>query len=98
MAIDGTYKVEIESPMGIMGVTLTLKTSGAVLSGASEGSFGKTTFTGKVNGDDISWDSEINSPVGKMPLAFKGKIKGNDFTGEVNTGMFGNFPFKGKRV
>jgi hypothetical protein len=98
MAIDGTYKIEIESPIGIMGVTLTLQTRGEVLNGASESSFGKTTFSGKVNGDAVSWDSRLNGPIGEMQLSFKGKIEGNDFTGEVSIGMFGSFPFKGKRV
>ncbi|MGD0795191.1 MAG: hypothetical protein ABR958_06360 [Dehalococcoidales bacterium] len=98
MAIDGTYKIEINSPMGLLEVKLNFKVSGAILNGSSDSSFGKSTFTGKVNGDEVSWDSEVNGPMGKMQFSFKGKIKGNDFSGEVNTGMFGTYPFKGKRV
>jgi hypothetical protein len=98
MAIDGTYKIAIDSPMGNQEVNLTFKTKGAVLTGSSESSVGKTTFTGKVNGDEVAWDSEINGPMGKMNFSFKGKIKGDDFIGEVKTGMFGTYSFKGKRV
>lgn len=98
MAIDGTYKIEIDSPMGTQEVKLTFKAKGAILNGSSDSSFGKSTFTGKVNGDEVSWDSERNGPMGKMQLSFKGKIKGNDFSGEVSTGMFGTYPFKGKKV
>ena len=39
----------------------------------------------------------IDGPMGKMKLSFKGAIKGNDFSGEVNTGFFGTYPFKGKK-
>ncbi len=98
MAIDGTYEIEIDSPMGKQETKLTLKAKGTTLTGSSESSFGQSTFTGKVNGDQVTWDSEINGPMGKMKLTFSGKIKGNDFSGEVKAGMFGTYPFKGKRV
>ena len=98
MAIDGIYKIEIDSPMGAMAVTLTLKGKGSVLEGSSESSFGTSKFTGKVNGEEVSWDSETNGPMGKMELSFAGKIKGADFSGEVKAGNFGTYPFKGKKV
>jgi hypothetical protein len=98
MAIDGTYIIEIDSPMGTQEVKLTLKAEGATLSGSSESSFGQTTFTGTVDGSKVAWNSEINGPIGKMELSFTGQISGDDFTGEVKAGMFGTYPFKGKRV
>jgi hypothetical protein len=98
MAIDGTYKIEIDSPMGKQETKLTLKAKGTVLTGSSESSMGISTFTGKVNGDQVTWDSEINGPMGIMALSYSGKIKGNDFSGEVKAGNFGTYPFKGKKV
>jgi hypothetical protein len=98
MAIDGNYEIEIDTPMGTQTIKLNFKTKGAVLNGSSESPFGKSRFTGKVNGDEVSWDAEITSPMGKMQLSFKGKIVGDTFNGDVNTGVFGTFPFHGKRV
>jgi hypothetical protein len=98
MAIDGNYKIEIDSPMGAQEVKLTLKAKGTVLEGSSESSFGKSNFTGKVKGDEVSWTNETNGPMGKMELTFTGKIIGNDFSGDVKAGMFGTYPFKGKKV
>jgi hypothetical protein len=98
MAINGTYQIEIETPMGSQETQLTFKVTGATLNGSSESSFGQSEFTGTVNGDKVAWNSEINGPMGKMRLSFKGKIKGDDFTGEVEAGMFGTYPFKGKRI
>jgi hypothetical protein len=98
MAIDGTYKIEIESPMGALEIKVTIKARGAVLEGTSESSIGTSRFTGKVKGDEVSWDYETNSPMGKMELFFTGKIKGTDFSGNVKAGNFGTYPFKGKKI
>jgi hypothetical protein len=98
MAVDGTYKIEIDTPIGKQESKLTLKAAGAKLSGTMESSFGTTKFTGgTVKGNDISWNMEITSPMGKMALAYKGKVAGNDISGEVKAGDFGT-SFKGKRV
>ena len=40
MAIDGTYKIEIDTPMGKQEATLTLKTAGDKLSGTAESAYG----------------------------------------------------------
>ena len=58
MAVDGTYKIEMESPMGKMEITLTLKTDGDSLSGSSASQMGTTEFSGgKVNGDNFELES-----------------------------------------
>jgi len=98
MAVDGTYKIEIDSPMGKMESKLTFKTKGNVLTGKTESQMGTNDFTGKVNGNEFSWESEIESPMGKMNLTYKGKVTGNDISGEVTAGNFGSSPFKGKKV
>jgi hypothetical protein len=99
MAIDGNYKIEIDTPMGKQESALTLKTDGARLSGSMESPMGTMEFSGgKVNGDEVSWDMEISTPMGNMKLEYKGAVKGDDISGEVKAGNFGISPFKGKRV
>ncbi len=98
MAIDGTYKIEIDTPMGKQEATLTLKTSGGKLTGTADSAFGKSDFTGTVKGNEVAWDTEISSPMGQMKLEYTGKISGNDISGEVKAGNFGSSPFKGKKV
>jgi hypothetical protein len=99
MAVDGTYKIEIESPMGKQESTLTLKTDGDKLSGSMDSMFGKQDFSGgSVKGDDIAWVMEISGPMGNMKLEYTGKVSGNDISGSVKAGDFGSSPFKGKRV
>jgi hypothetical protein len=99
MSVDGTYKVEIDTPMGKQEAKITLKTSGNSLSGTMENPMGNASFSGgTVNGSDVSWKAEVSSPMGKLTLAFTGKVNGSDISGEVSIGAFGSSPFKGKRV
>ncbi len=98
MAIDGTYKVEIDTPIGKQESTLTLKTDGDKLSGMAESMMGKTDFTGTVKGDAVAWTMEVSTPMGQMKLEFSGKITGSDIAGEVKMGNFGSAPFKGKKA
>jgi hypothetical protein len=99
MAVDGTYNIEVDTPMGKQESKLTLKSAGVKLNGTIESSFGKNSFTGgTIKGNEVSWSMEINSPMGNLKLDYKGKVSGNDISGEVKAGDFGTSPFKGKRV
>lgn len=98
MAVDGTYNIEIDTPMGKQESKLTLQSSGDKLSGSMESMFGKNDFTGTVNGGDVAWSMEISSPMGNMKLDYKGKVSGSDISGEVKAGDFGSSPFRGKKI
>jgi hypothetical protein len=99
MAVDGAYKIEIDTPMGKQESKLTLKTAGNKLSGSIDSPFGAVEFKdGTAKGGDISWSMEINSPMGNMKLDYEGKVAGDAISGEVKAGDFGTSPFTGKRV
>jgi hypothetical protein len=99
MAIDGTYNVEIDTPMGKQESKLTLKTDGDKVSGSMDSPMGAMEFSGgKVSGDNVSWDMEIDSPMGKINLTYNLKVSGDDISGEVKAGDFGSSPLKGKRA
>jgi len=99
MAVDGTYKIEIDTPMGKQEVTVTLKTAGDKLSGTIESMFGTVDFSGgTVKSNTVAWSMEISNPMGNLKLDCSGKVSGNDISGEVKAGDFGSFPFKGKKV
>ena len=84
MAIDGTYNVEIDTPMGKQESKLTLKTDGDTVGGSMESPMGTIEFSGgKVSGEDVSWEMEIDSPMGKMNLEYNVTVSGDDITGEV---------------
>jgi hypothetical protein len=98
VAIDGTYKIEMETPMGKMEEKFTFKTKSGVLTGKAESQMGSHDFKGKVNGNQFSWESDVEGPMGAMHLAVTGKVTGDDISGEIKVGDFGTTPFKGKRI
>ena len=100
MTVDGTYNVEVDTPLGKQTAKLILKVDGNVLSGSIEAEMtGIKEFSGgTVNGDEIEWSMELDSPMGKLNLEYKGKITGDEISGEVKVGDFGTSPLKGKRA
>lgn len=99
MAVDGTYDIEVDSPMGKMGARVTLETDGSKLKGTVESQMGTQPFeNGTVDGDKIAWSMEVSSPMGTMELAYSGTVSGDEISGEVRAGSFGSSPFKGTRA
>ena len=98
MAVAGTYHIEIDTPMGKMEEKFTFKTKGNVLTGKAESQMGSHDITGKVNGNQFSWETDMESPMGSMHLTVTGKVTGDAISGDVKAGDFGTSPFKGKRV
>ena len=99
MAIDGTYKVTANTPMGKMESTLILKTDGDSLSGSMSSSMmGTIEFSdGKVDGNSFTFDMTMQSPMGKMEMTNTGAVDGDNISGEVKTSM-GNSSYTGVRV
>jgi aerobic carbon-monoxide dehydrogenase large subunit len=98
MSVDGTYSIEINTPMGKQQGKLILKEDGHKLTGRVEASLGEKDFTGTVNGNNIAWNMEFSSPMGKMKLDFTGTISGKAISGEVKAGSFGTSKFSGSKI
>ena len=98
MAVDGTWNLTMETPMGERRSKLTLKSSGATLTGTQEAEGNATDiFEGSVNGDNASWKVSITNPM-PLTLSFNGSVSGDTISGQADTGMFGSFPFQGTRA
>jgi hypothetical protein len=98
MAVDGKYNIEMNSPRGVTKGTLELKSAGNALSGTYTTERGAQALTGTVNGNDVAWSITTQSPMGSMVLEFKGVLAGNEITGNVKLGQFGEAPFKAVRA
>jgi hypothetical protein len=99
MAVDGTYNIEMNTPMGARPGTLTLKTDGDSLSGTFSGGQGEQSFQdGTVAGEEVAWSIQMSGPMGEMKLDFKGTVSGDDISGQVQLGSFGSATFKGTRA
>jgi hypothetical protein len=97
MSLDGTWNVEINTPMGLQKATMTLKTEGGRVTGSSTGAQGTLEIAGTVNGNTATWPAKITTPF-PMDLEFTVTADGDNMTGGVKAGAFGTSPLKGTRA
>ncbi len=98
MAIDGTWNIAVNSPMGKQESVLTFASSGSDLTGSAAAQGQSTPITdGKIDGDKVSWKASITTPF-PMTLEFTGTLAGDSLDGSVKAGAFGSFPFTGVRA
>ena len=98
MAADGKWDIVINSPLGAQKATLDIKTDGNALSGTQQAAQGSGPLeNGKVDGNTLTWSAKITNPM-PLTLTFNGSVDGDAISGTADTGMFGSFPFEGKRA
>jgi len=97
MSADGAWKTTVNSPVGVQEATLTVKTSGATFTGQMVGGTGTQDITGTVDGDKLSWTSQMTQPF-PITLEFSVTVSGDSMEGAVKAGSFGSSPLKGVRA
>jgi hypothetical protein len=98
MSADGTWNTTINSPMGSQNGTLSLATDGGTLTGKISGPQGDIDIEdGTVDGDSLAWKANMTSPM-PMTLEFSATVSGDEISGEVKLGAFGNATFTGTRA
>lgn len=97
MSADGNWKITINTPMGAQTVDASIKTNGSTFTGTTKGQMGEQSVEGKVDGDTLTWSTAITSPM-PMTLEFTAKVDGDNMTGNVKLGAFGNASLTGVRA
>ena len=98
MAADGDWNLVIETPMGAREAQLSVKTkSDAAFDGVMNGESGRQEFEGRIEGDTLSWQTEITSPM-PLKIDFTVTVAGDTFSGTAQLGMFGAAPVTGARA
>ena len=98
MSADGTWKLNMQTPLGVRSATLALQSSGGALSGKliSDDGTSAIIYEGKVEGSRASWKADIKNPM-PLTLEFAAAVDGNQMTGMVSAGAIGSWPFSGSR-
>lgn len=95
--INGTWAATVNSPMGQQKATMTLASEDGNLTGTLSGALGSLElFDGSVDGNSATWKVNMTSPM-PMTLEFSATAQGDEISGNVKLGGFGNAPFKGTR-
>ena len=96
--VDGVWNTVTNTPMGPQNATITLATDGNSLTGNMAGAQGAINIEdGAVDGDSLSWKANITSPM-PMTLEFSATVNGDEISGNVQLGAFGNASFSGSRA
>ena len=98
MSADGTWNTTMNTPMGAQNGTMELTTDGNTLTGTLKGPQGEIELQdGTVDGDALTWKADITSPMA-MTLEFSATVDGDNMSGDVKLGAFGNASFTGTRA
>lgn len=99
MAVDGTWKLVVNTPMGSQESTLAIQSAGSGFTATQSAGHGEGRPVDDlaVDGDNVSWKASITKPM-QMTLAFSGTVDGDNISGSVKLGMFGTAKFTGVRA
>lgn len=99
MAVDGTWKLTVNTPMGAQESTLVISAMGTTLTGTQSAgsSESRPIEDGTVEGNAISWTASITRPM-SLTLEFSANVDGDSMSGSVKLGPFGKQPFSGVRA
>jgi hypothetical protein len=98
MAAEGDWKLVISTPMGPQEAQLTVKTkSDIAFDGVMNGQSGQQTFEGTIEGNTLTWQTDITVPV-RLTIDFTVTVDGDTMSGNAKLGMFGNAPLTGARA
>ena len=98
MSINGKWNITVSTPMGEQSGVLSLTQEGDTLTGEMSGStLSAPIENGAVNGDTLTWDCNITTPM-PMTLNFSGSITDGNIAGNVKLGAFGESAFSGTPV
>ena len=96
--VDGTWNTTINTPMGQQSPTLTLQTDGSSLTGKFAGPQGDLDLKdGAVDGDNVSFKADLTQPM-PITLEFELSVDGDNISGNVKLGSFGNATLTGTRA
>ena len=98
MSADGTWNTTMNTPMGAQNGTMTLATDGGTLTGKIATPAGEVEIEdGTVDGESLAWKASITQPM-PMTLEFSATVDGDNMSGNVKLGAFGDATFNGTRT
>ena len=98
MSFEGTWNIEIASPMGAQKAKAEFNVEGDALTGTLSSPQGSMAVeNGKVNGAQATFIGNATSPM-PMKLEYDVTVDGDALSGKVKAGPFGVFPIKGARA
>ncbi len=95
--VSGTWIMAVETQAGTGSPTFTLTQKGEAVTGTYKGQLGEAPVTGTVKGNDITLTFKVNAQGQDLEIVYAGTLDGDQVSGKVKLGSFGNGTFTGKK-
>ena len=97
MSVAGAYKITLNTPMGAMDGTLTIKDEEGEISGSLNSQLGDSAFKGgTAEGNKIQFNIDLNAMGTQISMVCEATVDGDSIKGMMNSAM-GGAEFSGKR-
>lgn len=97
--VSGKWKMTSKSPRGERVSEIVLAQDGEKLKVSSKDRDGNDVQSeGTVKGDEITWTTKRQGPMGEMVIVYKGKVDGKAMAGAVEFGQMGSGEWKAEKV
>ena len=100
MSADGSWSINMNTPMGAQSATLELEEDGSTLTGKMSAAMAPEAMEisdGTVDGNSLTWKAALTQPM-PITLEFSATVDGDSISGDVKLGSFGNATFEGTRA
>ena len=97
-SVAGLWRVEFVTPLGQVGVNMTINQSGTKLTGQVTDEYGEWAIDGRINGDQVTVVWSVPEDGKMLEITMKGKIDGNVITGTAKLGDVGEGPLSARRT
>ena len=97
-SVAGLWRVEFVTPLGQVGVNMTINQSGARLTGHVTDEFGEYEITGRIADGQVTVVWSVPEDGKMLEITMRGKLEGNLITGTAQLGDVGEGPLSARRT
>ena len=97
-SVAGLWRVEFVTPLGQVGVNMTINQSGTRLTGQVTDEYGEWAIDGRISGDQVTVAWSVPEDGKMLEITMKGKLEGNVITGTAKLGDVGEGPLSARRT
>ena len=96
--VEGTYSIQVHTPMGVQQGTLNLFIDNGSLCGSIINTKGSSEFKGgTVSDNEVQFDTKIKTPMGRLKAKIRGRIENDMLIGLAKL-PFGTAKIEGNKV
>jgi hypothetical protein len=96
--VAGLWRVEFVTPLGQVGVNMTINQSGGKLTGHVTDEYGEYEINGRIADNQVTVVWSVPEDGKMLEITMKGKLEGNVITGTAKLGDVGEGPLSARRT